>query len=1554
MKNTVSFSNGVATSDWYGKRGELDPSELPLYMELYGDSKISEAELKIRALVPNRGECGKQLEKGGIAWGCPACGKDATCVICQDCYNNSKHEGHHEYIKRGVEGGKCDCGDPDSWAISGSCPLHASGFTDETKLPPDILPQPLRSRAVQTLDKIMYELNSLCLKAEAELTPEEPVPGELNATQGRIVVLSRVLAHLSRVSPVFLHMIAVRFRAYSLRLMTGHKCHARRFDAAEDQKAFCDLCSLLGLTPSSFTGPIHPCSCTIIENYMRVHYSFPEKTRFFFNEQLFYILMRNRKLKHLMGVSYFANYDAIIPHACSQSYLTYLAVQFLGYDDVTESVLRNEECMQNLFDQLLRAVLLVKSAVKKHASISSALCYQLSHVCINFRYLSKRKYGPLFYPYLMRFIKLLGALHGIMLDSGEVYDNLEYKKLLERIRTVETILEDCFIHILGTIDLSDTTLCIQIVQAFQEARLALRAHPDFNPMVDHIIILHRCLSSFLVNFLVLNYWLDNQSGKGSNIRGLIRRLVPGKEEEGFARVWLPELLRAVGHFARAQAGERDDLREACGTSTAKAAIDFGLAAVLILCLRPEEGLLQWLLKAMHPAARDVAAWVDALGKRPITDGLWTEAAKAGGRSAERLQLVIEASFYTLCCWTSNDIMYCHMLTFTRKGLPIRSEVADRTAPVAAEYFQYVTARFIVLIYMMKSGKDGLSNDAIQSSCPESLRDVGTIEKCLAFLTSPYMDTKEHVMKFQLLDSSLRLFDPFLFFLLPSGQPSPFVLSALKRIQCPEQFDYFFGEFSQELAESKPTDKSGTLFVPFCELLRQTFEAAHVPDLALHFIGNSVGSVHVGPWMLGCIFKLALGCLKYCKNPARVCALKRAMAENVGRIILEQGQDEGLLFAYEKLLSEKLADKVALESMAMEEMVLLKRKASQDRKSRAKELQQKIREEFEARVVAFKNKNKMILSMTKSADPTQDSLICAYCRETVGCESYNTDPFGKVTYIQKSTIYGHHLNQILRDVLGKAWTEEQKFKNVVGRSQGAVLTSCGHYLHVKCMSQILRDPPDNVVCKIDSSYNQGTFLCPICQSCGNALVPPPDVVRKGNEEAVKEVTMHVLPRMRELLYPHEDPKAPEPTFLLLAKCLSYQLNMVDLNNVEDFIQKQDNLRALVFAVGIEARKNYYDEMIAYMAALLHSLRFLVRSRYRLFKADLTFVSCLLMLSASMMRTPECEPLVYDELRDKLIQIVKMAIIQISLRKLYTKVRPTAEAAELEKALRSPPVTETLQNVESLETQLVPFLKKLLCLKATLWPTPGRDSQADLQKAGWLLDDKNALEFYAQTLDLRQDIRRLFVGEKSTTKKLAYICLPLVTQVWAIKAWKSLLNHMQKEEEESGTPSTIPKALIGYDACCRQFQFQSLPASFDDLQRMTAKRSCKNCGKTVSDGAICLLCGELLCVAQPCCVRKYKGELTSHSKACPGGYGMYLRLINNKVVLVDGGHACNFPSPYVNKYGESVDVQKHRDQGPLLLEVRIVEDLKSMYLMHRVNQSVRTISLRSFNKFKPHAL
>jgi Putative zinc finger in N-recognin (UBR box) len=77
----------------------------------------TERQAEATSSSARRRPCGYVFKRGDIAWNCKTCQADQTCVICDDCFQKSNHEGHEVYFHRTTPGGCCDCGDFEAWHV---------------------------------------------------------------------------------------------------------------------------------------------------------------------------------------------------------------------------------------------------------------------------------------------------------------------------------------------------------------------------------------------------------------------------------------------------------------------------------------------------------------------------------------------------------------------------------------------------------------------------------------------------------------------------------------------------------------------------------------------------------------------------------------------------------------------------------------------------------------------------------------------------------------------------------------------------------------------------------------------------------------------------------------------------------------------------------------------------------------------------------------------------------------------------------------------------------------------------------------------------------------------------------------------------------------------------------------------------------------------------------------------------------------------------------------------------------------------------------------------
>lgn len=83
------------------------------------DSEVLSLSSLKKAEGAPRAVCQYQFKKNDITWMCRTCQSDETSVLCNACWEDSKHEGHEVYYYHSQAGGCCDCGDADAWLPAG-------------------------------------------------------------------------------------------------------------------------------------------------------------------------------------------------------------------------------------------------------------------------------------------------------------------------------------------------------------------------------------------------------------------------------------------------------------------------------------------------------------------------------------------------------------------------------------------------------------------------------------------------------------------------------------------------------------------------------------------------------------------------------------------------------------------------------------------------------------------------------------------------------------------------------------------------------------------------------------------------------------------------------------------------------------------------------------------------------------------------------------------------------------------------------------------------------------------------------------------------------------------------------------------------------------------------------------------------------------------------------------------------------------------------------------------------------------------------------------------
>jgi E3 ubiquitin-protein ligase UBR2 len=122
-------------------------------------------------------QCVKVFKFGEPTYSCRDCGLDPTCVLCFDCFKNSKHVEHRYKMSTSDGGGYCDCGDVEAWKQFPACPTHEASSQVESVDPVSKVPLGLQLRAKLVFTAVLkYAVELLTLDTMMKL------PGDLQYT----------------------------------------------------------------------------------------------------------------------------------------------------------------------------------------------------------------------------------------------------------------------------------------------------------------------------------------------------------------------------------------------------------------------------------------------------------------------------------------------------------------------------------------------------------------------------------------------------------------------------------------------------------------------------------------------------------------------------------------------------------------------------------------------------------------------------------------------------------------------------------------------------------------------------------------------------------------------------------------------------------------------------------------------------------------------------------------------------------------------------------------------------------------------------------------------------------------------------------------------------------------------------------------------------------------------------------------------------------------------------------------------------------------------------
>ncbi|EAU93649.2 hypothetical protein CC1G_02879 [Coprinopsis cinerea okayama7 len=134
----------------------------------------------------------------------------------------------------------------------------------------------------------------------------------------------------------------------------------------------------------------------------------------------------------------------------------------------------------------------------------------------------------------------------------------------------------------------------------------------------------------------------------------------------------------------------------------------------------------------------------------------------------------------------------------------------------------------------------------------------------------------------------------------------------------------------------------------------------------------------------------------------------------------------------------------------------------------------------------------------------------------------------------------------------------------------------------------------------------------------------------------------------------------------------------------------------------------------------------------------------------------------------------------------------------------------------------------------------------------------------------------------------------------------------------------------------YKLARLPLVLDTMFMLPEKvLTCNRCNTVPNDGAICLLCGTIVCFQSGCCADvEYngRGECNSHTRECGGMIGLYYLIKRGTLLYLNAGNGTFYPSPYLDVHGEA-DLSMRRGRRQYLHYPRY-EEVRKVWLNHGI--------------------
>ncbi|CDW76233.1 zinc finger family protein [Stylonychia lemnae] len=1541
FENQILGSN-LQFSSAHGMKEQIKPLIQQCKILLFSTTNYEQEAVKLLQKQQTKGMCAKPLFFGDIIWECFDCQIQPLCIQCEECFEKTDHTGHKVIMHKNLNG-SCDCGDANNWKPSGNCSDH-QGTKESIQASMKNIDQNILINSGYVIQYLVQSIKKHCL-----ILQKDPSNQFL---QSMIYMLCDFFIWMIDLSPAFIQITEDVIRNQvddsesflRLNKSLNHKCGVYLQINVELTPFKADQNSL------NLTRFKDMCYCNMFDLLAQVNHLFDKDA-----QKVMYTLglkfIQSDYFRILVGLSLFRSYEEIQTHRNDDSSFGNLFIQFYASDYSQYQTLKYPQIREIIIGTINK---LIKQFVLNQ---------------------TKEKMSPLTYCYtdLIKMTQPITAEMLIqntdfilqLIDHLQEYYFLDLTKYQTTHVTYEHQFERKLYHqasgkvcqvlscYLDRVDPFDISLNRKIMQRFMLnfTLIDQKVSKVEEDQAFALIPLHNAFSRYFTRLVMQNYLIevkeDNYlSSKDLMISIAFRFLNSSCEDEDRQRLIAIILkpLTISWTFIHEIASNKWVM---CGQKIKQSyyylynynsTIYYNIA-------------LYQILISVSPIPGQIIEGIMNIQQRDQWMKVTMNHLKEPSAMSESYLNHIQANFDEKKLSQMIYFQLRQLITICVNELPILYNLVDfEVSPMIQDEVKMMFEKDIKRSLVHSMMIQGLRSDIekIRQCTLLIYEQSPSFEKILREITEQTRDNNTGKMIFKIKNELLNQFDPY-FYVIPEDQEKAYEI--INSLQQEKKFvDANIGDTFENYQYSSQINQlaSESLINPhLIEYLSNLMEEWIVDSRKLQkvqVLNDKIGNQCLKLFLI--IFKAA--------NNSQQIELQSTLIQ----IILALPQFQGVLEAIGKKNQQYqiIVQKIIKELNKLkgeEDQIMMdlsnSQTAADDQKKlqrdQAKLKQQEIMKKFQnkrnnfANQVQEESKQQEETKSQSSYNNQQTIKQCSFCLEELQDSKYINQPFGRFAYFTQTQILFQSIKQAMSRNKDRICYDNGQYDEILkllglNILENSTYTSdtilrCNHYAHDSCLQYYLESNQQGQYTQQQRNYigiSMDQFYCPLCKSLCNMLLPDNDL-------------SEVLTLIRSQHDSHKFASVLNFSNVINMK-ISSKLKLDEDTDDQGQIQLDSVLNFFIQNIMLlkidKVQQNFFNSQYSNEILInFDDLNLLLRMSLN-FTQIVTKIRELGDNSKKVNLKQEYSQLINNRINKELLELengfvylkdltlVSMRIIlllvidQQSTENELNKSISFILTALSDHALVQQNLISKKQGQSSQANCYIHdnFLKlnAYMLLAITNKNSKFQDSWMKKNQKLLSLLSKNQcdIESFKAYLGLSNNYEDQFgrTNQESITNLQQYLAFGSIAddeyQKNSIDCYQAFYNSVYAQN----------KNLIDYSQnyltkINLPFEFIQIPHNFQQFVLKYYKQKCDRCKKVPENGAVCLLCGQVLCMKTDCCQINSIAELTHHSRDFEGGVGVYIWIQGGYMYLIENGRVIQKSCPYVNQYGESFQQNKSKD-------------------------------------------